>query len=70
MNARVPTLPTPDDLAGHVDDLEPLEQVAPVVLQRRPVRAELVVDRVLDLVGGDAVHRRPGPAPARRSAAG
>ena len=38
-----------DDLAGDVDDLEPLQQMAPVVLQRRAVGAELVVDRVLDL---------------------
>ena len=35
------------DLAGHVDDLEPLQQVAPIVLQRGPVGAELLVDRVL-----------------------
>ena len=37
------------DLAGHVDDLEALEQMAPVVLQRGPVGAELLADRVLRL---------------------
>ena len=36
-----------DDLAGDVDDFEALEQVAPIVLQRRSVGAELLVDRVL-----------------------
>ena len=38
-----------DDLAGDVDELEPLEQVASVVLQGGPVGAELLVDRVLAL---------------------
>ena len=38
------------DLASHVDDLELLEQVAPVVLQRGPVGAELLVDRMLQLI--------------------
>ncbi len=59
-----------DDLASHVDDLEPLQQVAPIVLQRGSVGAELLVDHVLQLVGGDAVGRVPGRAPGRRSAAG
>ena len=35
------------DLAGDVDDLESLEQVASVILQRGPVGAELLMDRVL-----------------------
>ena len=40
-----------DDLAGEVDDPELLEQVPPIVLQRGPVRAELFVDHLLDLIG-------------------
>ena len=60
-----------DDLARHVDDLELLEQVAAVALQRRPVGAELCVDVVLELVGGDAVGAEVELARAgRRSAAG
>ena len=39
-----------DDLARHIDDLEPLEQVTAVVLQRRPVGPELLVDRPLELL--------------------
>ena len=46
-----------DDLASHVDHLEPLQQVAPIVLQRGPVGAQLLVDRVLQLIGRDAVGR-------------
>ena len=45
----------PDDLAGHVDDLELLQQVPPVVLQGGPVLPELVVHRLLDVVGGHPV---------------
>ena len=44
-----------DHLARHVDDLELLEQVAPVALQRRPVGAELGMDVVLELIRGEAV---------------
>ena len=44
-----------DHLAGHVHDLEALEQVAPVVLQGGPVGAELLADRRVDLVGRQAV---------------
>jgi hypothetical protein len=36
MNARVPTLPTPHDLSGEVDELESLQQMASIVLERRP----------------------------------
>ena len=39
-------------LAGHVHDLEAFQQVTPVVLQGGPVGAELLADRVADLVGG------------------
>ena len=45
-----------DHLAGHVDDLEALQQMAAVLLQRRSVGPELLVDRVLDLVGRVPVH--------------
>ena len=44
----------PDDLAGHVDHLEPLQQMATVVLQRGAVGAELLVDDLLELVGRHA----------------
>ena len=54
MNARVPTLPTPYDLVGHVDDVELLEEVAAVVLQRLAVVAELFVDHVFQLVDGES----------------
>ena len=47
--------PDPDDLTGHVDDLEPLEQKTPVVLQRRAVSPELLVDHMLQLVWGETV---------------
>ncbi len=59
-----------DDLASHVDHLEPLQQLAPVVLQCCPVGAELLVDRVLQLIGRDAVHRLEGHGPGRRWVAG
>ncbi len=45
-----------DHLAGHVDDLEALQQVAAVLLQGGPVGPELLVDHVLELVGRVAVH--------------
>ena len=38
-----------DHLAGRIDDLEPLQQAAPVVLEGFPVRAELLADRMLGL---------------------
>ena len=46
-----PDTADPDDLARHVDQLELLEQVAPIVLQRGAVRAQQRVDAVLDLIG-------------------
>ena len=58
------------DLASHVDDLEPLQQVTPIVLQRGPVGAELLVDRLLQLIGGDSRTSLPGRGPGQRSAAG
>ena len=57
--------PDPDDLAGHVDDLEPLEQKTPVVLQRRTVSPELLVDHMLQLVRGDDRRSCAARAPAR-----
>ena len=67
--------PRPDaadahDLAGHVDDLEPLEQVAAIVLQRLAVGAELLVDHVLQLVDGEPDAAAPGLATGSRPAAG
>ena len=55
MNARVPDAAHADHLAGHVHDLEALQQVPPVVLQGGPVGAELLADQVVDLVRGQAV---------------
>ena len=46
-----------DDLAGDVDDLEALEQVASVILQRGSIGAELLMDRVLHVIGRHAVGR-------------
>jgi hypothetical protein len=45
----------PDHLAGHVDQLEPLQQLALVVAQGGPVGAELLPERPLHLVAGQAV---------------
>src|SRR6185437_16189339 len=42
-----------DDFAGHVHDLEALQQVALVVPQGGPVGAELVTYQLVDLVGGN-----------------
>jgi hypothetical protein len=42
------------DFAGHVRDLEVLQQVAPVTLQGGPVGAELPADHLSQLIGGDA----------------
>ena len=39
MNARVPTLPTPTTLRAESTSSEPLEQLAVVVTEGRPVRA-------------------------------
>jgi hypothetical protein len=47
-----PNAPHADYLAGRIDNLETLKQVAPIVLQRRPVRAELLMDCMLGLIGG------------------
>ena len=41
----------PDDLAGHIDQFEPLQQVAAIIEQGFPVRTEPVVDSILELVG-------------------
>ena len=57
-----PDAADPDDLAGHVDDLESLQELLPVVGQGRPVGAELLSDAVLDLVDREADARRPGHA--------
>ena len=55
IHARVPTLPTPTTLRATSTISEPLEQEAPVVLQRSPVGAELLADRVLRLIWRQAV---------------
>ena len=39
-----------DDLASHVDDLEALEELPSIILQRLPVGAELVVNGAFELV--------------------
>ena len=44
----------PYDLAGHVDDLESLQEVLTVVGQGGPVGTELLADALLDLVDGQA----------------
>ena len=41
----------PDHLAGHIDQLEPLQQLAPIILQGSPVGTELRTDVALSLVG-------------------
>ena len=51
MNARADAA-NAHDLAGHVDNLEVLEQVAPVVLEGGAIGAELLMDGVLHLAGG------------------
>ena len=53
MNARSPDAADAHDLVGHVDDLEPLEEVAAIVRQRLAVGAELLVDHVFHLVDGE-----------------
>src|SRR5215218_9925861 len=45
----------PDHLAGQVDEPEPLQQLTAIVLEGGPVGPELLPDRLLDLVGGQAV---------------
>src|SRR5664279_6490697 len=40
-----------DHLACHVDDLEALQQLAPIFLQRGPISTELLVDHLFYLVG-------------------
>ena len=47
----------PHHLAGHVDQLEPLQQPALIVPQGGPVGAELLAEHPLHLVGGQAVGR-------------
>ena len=56
MNARSPDAADADDLVRHVDDFEPLEEVAAIVRQRLAVGAELLVDHLLHLVD-----REPDP---------
>ena len=58
MNARSPDTADAHDLVGHVDDVELLEEVAAVVLQRLAVGAELLVDHVFHLVDGKPDARR------------
>ena len=45
-----------DHMPGHVDQLDALQQVPAVNLQRGPIRLELTVDDVHELVGGYSVH--------------
>jgi hypothetical protein len=40
------------DLAGHVQDLEPFQQLAPIIAEAGPVGAKLLPELVLDLVAG------------------
>jgi hypothetical protein len=54
-----------DDLAGHVHHLEALEQLAPVILQGRPVGTELFVECWHDLGPGTARKWRQGRVPGR-----
>ena len=44
-----------DDLAGPVHDLEALQQVPPATLKSGPVRAALVPDHMISLVGRHAI---------------
>jgi hypothetical protein len=37
----------PDHLAGHIDQLEPLQQLAPIILQAGPVGPERLMDGTL-----------------------
>ena len=66
IQARVPTLPTPDHLAGRVDVAEALEQLAPVARERAPVRADDAAEELLDL----RRRARRGHPRSARSAAG
>ena len=59
----------PDHLAGHIDQLEPLQQLAPIILQGGPVGAELGMEAALDLLRRTGRRWLPGPAPGPRSAA-
>ena len=52
MNARSPDAADAHDLVGHVDDLEAVEEVAAIVLQRLAVVAELLVNHLFHLVDG------------------
>src|SRR6476620_3013640 len=52
-----PDAPDPHDLARPVDDLEPLEELAPVRREGLAVLPELVGDDLLLLLGVDAVRR-------------
>jgi hypothetical protein len=61
IQARVPTVPTPDHLAGHLDEREVFEQVPAVGLQAAPVtaqhRADLLIDRGGLLIGENLLDR-------------
>ena len=56
MKARCADASHPHHLAGHVDDLEALEEMTPVLLQGGPVGAELLVNHLLDFVTRISVH--------------
>jgi hypothetical protein len=51
MNAWVPDAANPHDLAGHVHNLEALQQVPPVLWQSGMVGAELLTYQLVDLAG-------------------
>jgi len=42
----------PHHLAGHVQDLEPFQQLAPIIAEAGPVGAKLLPELVFDLVAG------------------
>ena len=52
MNARSADTADAHDLVSHVDDVELLEQVLAIVLQRVAVGPELIADHVFHLVHG------------------
>ena len=70
MNARVPTLPTPTTLLGHIYHLKTLQQVAPIVLQRCPIGEKLFMERVAEILGLTCPKPPSTRGRGRRSAAG
>ena len=58
MTQRVPTLPTPTTLRASVDEAVPLEEVAPVLGQRRPVVVKTFCERPLPGPQRDVRDRR------------